>query len=144
MCLLIGLGVWDKFDRGNAEKIVIPAKAGIQGFDFIGFCCCGEEGLISQRLGCGGENRGNCGMQGWCLFFLGCCLPQGMRWCFNPSYIKLRCLWVVVRRPKCCWAAASCLGGEVGEVDDTMRICLMACCVRTVGCRDFLTYATVV
>jgi trehalose/maltose hydrolase-like predicted phosphorylase len=22
----------------NAEKIVIPAKAGIQGFDFAGFC----------------------------------------------------------------------------------------------------------
>ncbi|AQR65881.1 hypothetical protein BXU06_13095 [Aquaspirillum sp. LM1] len=31
--------MWDKLDRGNAEKIVIPAKAGIQGFDFAVFFC---------------------------------------------------------------------------------------------------------
>ena len=62
MCLLIGLGVWDKLDRRHAEKIVIPAKAGAQGFDFaVFFLQVVRFFLISQRFACGGENRGDCG-----------------------------------------------------------------------------------
>lgn len=117
MCLLIGLGVWV---RDTLRRVSFPRRRESMVLILLCFFASGTVSLNQSALCVWWGKTGAIAACKAGVYFLGCWLSQGVRWCCNPSYIKLRCLWVVVRGPKRCWAAASCLGGEVGDVDDTM------------------------